>query len=339
MTDMTDDKVKALLDGATPGRRVQFHGSYCPEAVGTPFTDWDTSHDMSVIRPDGSRYRLAHYKHASDAYLSQMAPDLARALLDARADAQAAVAGVVERCAGSVKAHSETARKKLRETYDVGDADGNALWNCIVTHLDIAEEAIRSIADPTGVKLLAELRARAEGAEAELQRFHEERAYVIGANDGWDAAIEQGEASPAVSKAMVRFWKKLAETHNSRAERAEAERDTLRAQLAEAQKREAGTDEATAFDRADWFWRTMDPDDCGDSPEEAINRAMVGRFCVCEIASSYSGPTRYGFIAPVLDPERDDEEFVHFATQQEAIDAAKARAALSAAPTGEESNG
>lgn len=85
MTDMTDEAVKALLDGATPGRRVQFHGSYCPEAVGTPFTDWDTSHDVSVIRPDGSRYRLAHYKHASDAYLSQMAPDLARALLDTRA--------------------------------------------------------------------------------------------------------------------------------------------------------------------------------------------------------------------------------------------------------------
>lgn len=106
MTDLTDESVKALLDGATPGRRVQFHGSYCPEAVGTPFTDWDTSHDMSVIRPDGSRYRLAHYKHASDAYLSQMAPDLARALLDARAelarvraDAAAAVALMVEEAA------------------------------------------------------------------------------------------------------------------------------------------------------------------------------------------------------------------------------------------------
>ena len=86
MTDMTDDQVRALLDGATPGRRVQFHGSYCPEAVGTPFSDWDTSHDVSVIRPDGSRYRLAHYKHASDAYLSQMAPVLARALLDTRAE-------------------------------------------------------------------------------------------------------------------------------------------------------------------------------------------------------------------------------------------------------------
>ena len=106
MTDLTDEAVKALLDGATPGRRVQFHGSYCPEAVGTPFTDWDTSHDMSVIRPDGSRYRLAHYKHASDAYLSQMAPDLARALLDARAelarvktDAAVAVAEAIRRAA------------------------------------------------------------------------------------------------------------------------------------------------------------------------------------------------------------------------------------------------
>jgi predicted RNase H-like nuclease (RuvC/YqgF family) len=94
---MTDEAVKSLLDGATPGRRVQFHGSYCPEAVGTPLSDWDTSHDVSVIRPDGSRYRLAHYKHASDAYLSQMAPDLARTVIALHAelaDAQAAQAAL-----------------------------------------------------------------------------------------------------------------------------------------------------------------------------------------------------------------------------------------------------
>lgn len=87
-------------------------------------------------------------------------------------------------------------------------------------------------------------------------------------------------------------------------------------------------DVAAQFDSADWYWRTMDPDDCGDSPSEAIQRGMVGCFCVCEIASSFTGPTRYGFIAPVLDPESDDEEFVHFATQQEAMDAAKDRAAI-----------
>jgi len=90
-------------------------------------------------------------------------------------------------------------------------------------------------------------------------------------------------------------------------------------------------DDASAFDRADWFWRTMDPDDCGDNPAEAINRAMVGQFVVCEIASSYNGPTRYGFIAPVLDLESDEDEFLHFSSQQEAIDAAKdRRLALSA---------
>ncbi len=87
-------------------------------------------------------------------------------------------------------------------------------------------------------------------------------------------------------------------------------------------------DLAAQFDGADWFWRTMDPDDCGDSPIEAINRSMLGWFCVCEIASSYSGPIRYGFIAPVLDPDSDDDEFLHFATQGEAIEAAKVRADL-----------
>jgi hypothetical protein len=83
--------------------------------------------------------------------------------------------------------------------------------------------------------------------------------------------------------------------------------------------------EAEAFDRADWFWRTMDPDDSGDSPSEALNGGMVGPYCVCEVGSSYAGPTRFGFIAPVLDPESDDEEFLHFATQEEAVSAANDR--------------
>lgn len=89
------------------------------------------------------------------------------------------------------------------------------------------------------------------------------------------------------------------------------------------------SDEAERFDKADWYYRTMDPDDSGDNPAEAIHRGMLGRFVVCEIASSFIGPTRYGFNAPVLDPESDDEEFLHFATELEAIEAAKARYALS----------
>lgn len=91
------------------------------------------------------------------------------------------------------------------------------------------------------------------------------------------------------------------------------ERDRLREALAER--------DISDFNGADWFWRTMDPDDCGDAPEEAINRGMVGRLCVCEIACSFSGPTRYGFIAPSPDPDSDDEVFVHFATKEQAIEA------------------
>ena len=152
MTDLTDDQVKALLDGATPGRRVQFHGSYCPEAVGTPFSDWDTSHDMSVIRPDGSRYHLAHYKHASDAYLSQMAPDLARALLDARADAQAAVALVVERAVEAVEGIRVMFLMATPDDWDEGD---NATFEFIKDQLrDLAPDAdtaaIRRAAEETG---------------------------------------------------------------------------------------------------------------------------------------------------------------------------------------------
>lgn len=85
--------------------------------------------------------------------------------------------------------------------------------------------------------------------------------------------------------------------------------------------------DADRFDRADWYWRELDPDDCGDTPSEAIHRGMIGDFCVCKIASSFTGPVRYGFNSPVLDPESSDSEFLHFGTEQEAIDAAKERKA------------
>jgi hypothetical protein len=148
---MTDEAVKSLLDGATPGRRVQFHGSYCPEAVGTPFSDWDTSHDVSVIRPDGSRYRLAHYKHASDAYLSQMAPDLARTVIALHAelaDAQAAQAMVVERCAEFVERQGTWMQEH----------------NLVGNGYDLVQQGkcLRALAPIDGFALVQELRAGVE---------------------------------------------------------------------------------------------------------------------------------------------------------------------------------
>jgi hypothetical protein len=72
-------RAKEAMESATPGRRVQFHGRYCEEAAGTPVTAWDTSHDTSLILPNGMRYRdYSHHKHAADASLDALAADLAR---------------------------------------------------------------------------------------------------------------------------------------------------------------------------------------------------------------------------------------------------------------------
>lgn len=128
---------------------------------------------------------------------------------------------------------------------------------------------------------------------------------------------DEGDVLARASLQYITSLRAQVAAANARADRAEAERAA-----------QPSPDVAAQFDSADWYWRTMDPDDCGDNPAEAINRGMVGLYCVCEIASSFTGPTRYGFLAPVLDPESDDEEFVHFGTQQEAMEAAKARAAL-----------
>lgn len=103
-------------------------------------------------------------------------------------------------------------------------------------------------------------------------------------------------------------------------------RDTLATFVYEGHSSLANTqDDAAQFDSADFYWRTMDPDDSGDYPQEAINRAGLGPYCIAEIASSFTGPRRFGFIAPVLELDSDEEEFLHFATEAEALDAAKLR--------------
>lgn len=202
--------------------------------------------------------------------------------------------------------------------------------------LDARAERDRLRADAQAVVALALETAAQQCEFRDHSEGEEETEFDRGYDQACDecATIVRALAPADVLEAIQALQKELDDTQTQlgdwivRADEASVRAENAEAELAAAQQREAG-DAAQSFDKADWFWRTMDPDDCGDSPEEAINRAMVGQFCVCEIASSFSGPTRYGFVAPVLDSESDDEEFVHFATQQEAIDAAKARAALS----------
>lgn len=45
-------------------RAVQFSPPYCKEAEGTDCASWDSSHDLSVIMPNGSRVRIGTFKHA-----------------------------------------------------------------------------------------------------------------------------------------------------------------------------------------------------------------------------------------------------------------------------------
>ena len=87
-------------------------------------------------------------------------------------------------------------------------------------------------------------------------------------------------------------------------------------------------DDATEFDAADHYWRDIDPEDCGNHPQEALSKGYVGHYTVCAVSCSFTGPTRFGFSAPVLDPESDDEEFLHFGTEDEALAAAQERCAI-----------
>lgn len=266
------------------------------------------SHMMAMAirnggNPDGSIgwQTAADYAQKTARILDQV-PDLAREVLDLRAEVE---------------------KMKVRERMIVSHAARGGTDGVDMSINDICVEITKAVnrvwkeaKEAAEADARADARSDAEEFEGDLWR--EIRKYLTELHLDWRDYADDG----ILAEDAVQYIHDCMDEETHRAEAAEAEVARLREALG------IKGDQAASFDSADWFWRTMDPDDCGDRPEEAINRAMVGRFCVCEIASSYTGPTRYGFIAPVLDPDSDDEEFVHFATQQEAIDAANARAAL-----------
>ncbi len=92
---MTDDLIRraeAAMEGVTPGRPVQFHPRFCDQAKGAKYIEWDTSHDLSVIREDGSRYFIAHFRHANDALFDQLARSLVPELTAALKERDARIA-------------------------------------------------------------------------------------------------------------------------------------------------------------------------------------------------------------------------------------------------------
>lgn len=90
----------------------------------------------------------------------------------------------------------------------------------LVAKARAALEGVNPIVD--GGKLVPAMAAEIERLRKRVADVESDRAYIIGANDGWEAACEQGVTSEAVKSAMVRFWKRLVEVENDRAEAAEA---------------------------------------------------------------------------------------------------------------------
>jgi len=85
MTDLTEEAVKALLDGATPGpwlwEKEEYDEGRC----------WHLAPGVLILDADGGGPDGADEIDAANARLIAAAPDLARALLDARAELAAAI--------------------------------------------------------------------------------------------------------------------------------------------------------------------------------------------------------------------------------------------------------
>jgi hypothetical protein len=76
---------------------------------------------------------------------------------------------------------------------------------------------------------------------------------------------------------------------------------------------------------ADWYWRDLEPDECGDSIHEALR--YVGEGVVCSISSSFIGPKFFAAVVPTLNAEADDTEELIADTQDECVRLVKERQA------------
>jgi hypothetical protein len=170
MTDLTREQIEALLDGTTPG----------DWSVATDPCHYDTASDVvcgknlhaSVGGEAGWREQEANTR------IMAAAPDLARQLLatmDALAEAQAAQAGVCETLAARCDEHAR---------HEVGREAGM---------LKAHAAYFRSIADPTGVKLLAALRA-------ERDRMNQWRETAIVERDTYSQERDEALAQLAEAK-------------------------------------------------------------------------------------------------------------------------------------------
>lgn len=196
--DTSAEAVARVLALATQGKPVQFNPQFCEEAKGAKAHDWDTSHDLSVIRADGSRYKIGHFRHADDALFDQLArelvPALSRDLEAMRAEREEAIKileGVAIPLAAGFPDEGDTLVRRAKRV-----ADG------LEIHSQGTIDLIDRMSDRSKV---AELErnaaiARAEQAEARVVELEAERAEI-------------GKASVALLDELVAYLSQNASAH------------------------------------------------------------------------------------------------------------------------------
>jgi hypothetical protein len=169
-------EAEQALQGVTDGRAVQFHPHYCKEADGAPFSDWDSSHDVSVIRPDGSRYRIASFRHASDAAFDQFARAWVReaaAALTALSEQNTALAAQV----AELTTELDELRSKFKNVVSHATMGQTCDADLSLNQISVMITRIRNdwYADKQAAETkVAELTADLNGVVSECRRMREE---------------------------------------------------------------------------------------------------------------------------------------------------------------------
>lgn len=184
MTDLTREQIEALLDVTTPGNWLA-----SPDGNGEWGVDTDDGWGIATVAASAGLKGDNGFTEGN-ARLIAAAPDLARQLLatmTALVEAQAAQAVVVEMCAEVPRKHAKHLQK-------------NGL-TAMSSDFDHIETDIRSLADQTGVKLLAELRQReanlalhAANLADQLAEAQKREAGLREALNLADAALTEAEA-------------------------------------------------------------------------------------------------------------------------------------------------
>lgn len=193
MTDLTDEAVKSLLDGATPGPW---------RADGEPWNRivWSSADNRVCFMAHSSGLNDARDTATSN--LVAAAPDLARALLDARAELAAAQALMVERAADAcVDLAAQVSNAAL-----TGLPEQARLRESMEAAFTKASHVIRALAPADGLAAVEALRveARENAMQALASMGQAQEAYEAQLEAEAELARVKADAQAAVALAIER---------------------------------------------------------------------------------------------------------------------------------------